>query len=96
VLQNVVMLNKLFRLLFSLSLFFLLFSCSDSSEQDIYKAYNKDKLRISTSFDKKIIMNNDSISEKSIKNKLELSEKELDSKIKAYSKKNNNEETDSL
>ena len=88
--------KKILNSLLIVFIFVFLYSCSDRGVQSIEEEYSENKKKIADSFDQENSLLEDSISEEKIKNKLNLRKQELDSKIKIYSKKDNNEETDSL
>ena len=88
--------KKIFNSLLIFVVFVFFYSCSERRGQSIKAEYSENKKRISASFDEKNRLVKDSISEEEIRNKLDLRKQALNSKIKIYSKKDNNEKTDSL
>jgi len=92
---NSIPFGKLFlSILFPLTL--ILTSCSNDNTQDIKIEYQKDKLRISKSFNERLGQVKDSISKEEILKEIELQKEEIEQKIKTYNKGVKNEKTDSL
>ena len=79
-----------------LSFVFIFYACSDNNSQNINKAYNADKARISNSFNDRIAFKKDTTSSISVNNKLDLKKETLDLEIKTFNDKNKNEKRDSL